>query len=181
MICKNLQTSRHWPLPSFFVIDPGDPYKVDQIPPSRITDFKVTAHLPKEPYGPARLEFTWTAPGDDFSIGRAVKYKFYCGYFPNSLDYDSCKSISTTTKFARVPGTSEYFEETDFRDFDKEVFFAIRTSDERNESEESNIVSVFLKSMTTSKFVYIYFVTVTRVSISYARRERSRIFTQKMR
>ena len=155
MICKNLQTSRHWPMPSFFVIDPGDPYKVDQIPPSRITDFKVTAHLSKEPYGSARLRFTWTAPGDDFSIGRAVKYKFYCGQDRNNLDYDSCKSISTTTKFARVPGTSEYFEETDFRDFDKEVFFAIRTSDERNESEESNIVSVFLKSVTTSKFVFI--------------------------
>ena len=84
-----------------------------------------------------------------------MKYKFYRGQDRNNLDYDSCKSISTTTKFARVPGTSEYFEETDFRDFDKEVFFAIRTSDERNESEESNIVSVFLKSVTTSKFVFV--------------------------
>ena len=98
MICKNLQTSRHWPMPSFFVIDPGDPYKVDQIPPSRITDFKVTAHLSEEPYAPARLAFTWTAPGDDFSIGRAVKYKFYCGQDRNNLDYDSCKSIKKKWK-----------------------------------------------------------------------------------
>lgn len=151
-ILCHLDSSRHWPMPSFHVIDPGNPYE-DQVPPSKITDFKVSVHDNAD--GSARLKFTWTAVGDDYSIGRAVKYKFYCGYDRNSLDYDNCKALSSTTKFARVPGTSEYFEETDFRDFDKEVFFAIRTSDERNESEESNIVSVFLKSMTTSKFVYI--------------------------
>ena len=55
--------------------------------------------------------------------------------------------------FAHVPGTTEILVETDFRDFDKDIFFAIRTLDGINESEQSNIVSVFVESLktTTSK------------------------------
>ena len=55
--------------------------------------------------------------------------------------------------FAHIPGTTEILVETDFRDFDKEIFFAIRTLDGINESEQSNIVSVFVESLrtTTSK------------------------------
>ena len=94
--------------------------------------------------------FSWTAPGDDFSIGRASLYKIYCGYVRSNLDYDNCKSIGKTAMFVRVPGTQEILVEPDFRDFDKEVFFSIRTLDENNMSEESNIVSVFVKSVTTS-------------------------------
>ena len=28
----------------------------------------------------AGLNFTWTAPGNDFNHGRALYYKIYCGY-----------------------------------------------------------------------------------------------------
>ena len=61
--------------------------------------------------------------------------------------------------FAHVPGTTEILVETDFRDFDKDIFFAIRTLDGINESEQSNIVSVFvesLKTTTTSKGLIIF-------------------------
>ena len=52
--------------------------------------------------------------------------------------------------FAHVPGTTEILVETDFRDFDKDIFFAIRTLDGINESEQSNIVSVFVESLKTT-------------------------------
>ena len=41
----------------------------------------------------ARLNFTWTAPGNDFNHGRAHYYKIYCGYSRQNLSYHHCKSI----------------------------------------------------------------------------------------
>ena len=46
----------------------------------RITDFQIQIKNPKQPYGSATLNLTWTAPGDDFTFGRAFQYKIYCGY-----------------------------------------------------------------------------------------------------
>ena len=37
-----------------------------------------------------------------------------------------------------------------FTDFDKEVFFAIRATDGVNEADESNIVSIYIASVTTT-------------------------------
>ena len=124
---------------------------------SRVTDFQIQIQNPKQPYGSATLNLTWTAPGDDLTFGRAFQYKIYCGYQRFSLSYDNCKSISKTVLFAHIPGTTEILVETDFRDFDKEIFFAIRTLDGINESEQSNIVSVFVESLrtTTSKGLII--------------------------
>ena len=47
---------------------------------SRVTDFQIQIKNPKQPYGSATLNLTWTAPGDDFTFGRAFQYKIYCGY-----------------------------------------------------------------------------------------------------
>ena len=46
--------------------------KPDYFPPSRITDLKLKNYVNRTLY--ATLE--WTAPGDDYNIGRAFRYVF---------------------------------------------------------------------------------------------------------
>ena len=71
-------------------------------------------------------------------------------YFRENLSYHHCKSISDTAMYANPAGTEEIFIVNTFTDFDKEVFFAVRATDGANEAEESNIVSVFIASITTT-------------------------------
>ena len=52
--------------------------------------------------------------------------------------------------YANPARTEEIFIVNTFTDFDKEVFFAVRATDGANEGEESNIVSVFIASITTT-------------------------------
>ena len=52
--------------------------------------------------------------------------------------------------YANPARTEEIFIVNTFTDFDKEVFFAVRATDGANEAEESNIVSVFIASITTT-------------------------------
>lgn len=145
--------SRIFPLPSFHVENPYDTLH-DSIAPNRITDLSVTFEKLEHAYETSTsLEFRWTAPGDDFNVGRASYYKIYCGYNTTHLSYHDCKSLSETAMYAHPAGTQETFRVNRFTDLNRVVFFAIRTTDGSNEAEESNIVSVFVPSVTTtSKF-----------------------------
>ena len=52
--------------------------------------------------------------------------------------------------YASSSGSAEIFHVDTFTDFDREVFFAILTSDGSNEAQLSNIVSVFINAITTT-------------------------------
>ena len=79
-----------------------------------------------------------------------MQYAYLAPYFRENLSYHHCKSISDTAMYANPAGTEEIFIVNTFTDFDKEVFFAVRATDGANEAEESNIVSVFIASITTT-------------------------------
>ena len=96
------------------------------------------------------MKFTWTAPGNDLNFGRALYYKIYCGYQPNQLSYHDCKSLSESAMYANPSGTLETFQVQNFDDFDREIFFSIKATDGTNEAEASNIVSLYIHSLTTS-------------------------------
>ena len=139
--------SRFWPLPSFHVVQLNG-YQIDTIPPSRITD--LTIQIESLNFRAQTLIFTWTAPGDDFNFGRAMYYKIYCGNDRNDLSYHNCRSIDVTLVSAHESGTQERYE-FEFSTFDTEVFFAVRASDSaRNLGEESNIVAIYVPTITTT-------------------------------
>ena len=79
-----------------------------------------------------------------------MQYAYLAPYFRENLSYHHCKSISDTAMYANPARTEEIFIVNTFTDFDKEVFFAVRATDGANEAEESNIVSVFIASITTT-------------------------------
>ena len=79
-----------------------------------------------------------------------MHYAYLAPYFRENLSYHHCKSISDTAMYANPARTEEIFIVNTFTDFDKEVFFAVRATDGANEAEESNIVSVFIASITTT-------------------------------
>ena len=135
-------------MPSFHVIDHDSPFN-DTIPPSRITDLQVSIKDP-ELYGAASINFTWTAPGDDFNWGKALYYKVYCGFARDQLSYHDCSAITQTVMYARAPGSQELLREPSYREFDRELFVSVRTSDGVNEAEFSNIVSIYVESPTTT-------------------------------
>ena len=77
-------------------------------------------------------------------------YKIYCGYGRQNLSYHDCHSLDVTLVSAHESGNTERYEFS-FKDFDKEVFFALRASDgARNVADESNIVTIFVPQGTTT-------------------------------
>ena len=65
--------------------------------------------------------------------------------------------------YANPAGTEELFTVNTFTDFDKEVFFAIRATDGPNEAEVSNIVSIFIHSITTTTSMYAGAMTIVEI------------------
>ena len=95
---------RYFPLPSFYVETPNSAFH-DTIPPSPIRDLQLFHSKPQTHADISiSLNFTWTAPGNDFNHGRALYYKIYCGYTRENLSYHHCKSISETIQYANPAG-----------------------------------------------------------------------------
>ena len=143
----NGSLQRFWPLPSFHMREPNL-YRLDTIPPSRITDLKI--QVEDLNFGAKNLIFTWTAPGDDFNFGKARYYKIYCGNDRNDLSYNDCRAIDVTLVSTQEAGSQERHVFT-FSTFDTEVFFGVRACDAAfNLGEESNIAGVYVPTGTTT-------------------------------
>ena len=131
-----------------YFINNGIPEIKDIFPPSRITDLHISRHVNTS----LQVYLSWTAPGDDFTSGRAASYDIRCStnrthmedqYFnittlPVHASSVPPPDISGTVQVAivTVPWTSQVF------------YYGIVSSDqEGNTSPLSNIVTVWVREI----------------------------------
>ncbi|XP_049627204.1 calcium-activated chloride channel regulator 4-like [Suncus etruscus] len=123
--------------------DNYNPSTKDYFPPSKITDLEATRDG-------NTITLTWTAPGDDFDVGKAQQYKIRKS--KNILDlkdnFDGAEEVSTKNLIPKEANSKEIFvfeQENVTEENATHMFFAIRSVDDSNLSSEiSNIVQVAL-------------------------------------
>jgi len=98
----------------------------DSIPPSAISDLSV---IKTEA---TRITLSWTATGDDSTVGRASSYDVRYSFSPvNSGNFDSAFQVLGEPK-PQPAGSSESFTVTGL-DFNTTYYFAVRAFDEWNQ------------------------------------------------
>ncbi|XP_055979507.1 calcium-activated chloride channel regulator 4-like [Sorex fumeus] len=114
----------------------------DYFPPSQITDLEATREG-------NMITLTWTAPGDDFDVGKVQQYVIRKS--GNILDlkdnFDSALEVSTKNLMPKDANSKETFtfEEENVREDATHIFFAIQSVDESGKkSEISNTAQVAL-------------------------------------
>ena len=124
--------------------------KPDYFPPSRITDLKLKNYVNRTLY--ATLE--WTAPGDDYNIGRAFSYEIKCYTNPTVLVNEfTSKAIPVHQSLLPTPKTAGTIQDiTVALPWSNEVFYyAIVAMDESNNyGSVSNWVPVFVEEIKTT-------------------------------
>ena len=136
--------------------------KPDPYPPSRVTDLRVKEYVNQTLY--ATLQ--WTAPGDDYNLGRAFSYEIKCYTNPSVLMNDFNKAIPVppihesllpTPKEAGItqsitvalPWANEVF------------YYAIIAVDEaNNKGQVSNWVPVYVEEIKTTTQLDLTFKVV---------------------
>ncbi|XP_054996343.1 calcium-activated chloride channel regulator 4 [Sorex araneus] len=119
-----------------------NPSSLDYFPPNQITDLEATRE------GNV-ITLTWTAPGDDFDVGKAQRYIIRKS--GNILDlkdnFDGAEPVSTKKLTPKKANSKETFtfEQENVREDATHMFFAIRSVDDNNQTSEiSNIAQVAL-------------------------------------
>ncbi|XP_060629860.2 calcium-activated chloride channel regulator 1-like [Anolis sagrei] len=142
----------------------------DVFPPCKITDLKVELTEEEE------FHFFWTAPGNDFDVGKAERYEIKMSIDPLELretTFHSAISLNTSALIPEVAGTKQSFQYK-AENFTKEngtsIYFAIRAIDDSNNfGEASNIaiatmfVSEFLQPPSNNEYSKI--VTIVAITI----------------
>lgn len=97
----------------------------DTTPPAAITDLATTGRV-----GSDSVELSWTAPGDDGSVGRASSYDVRYAKTPIANDAEfSAASQATGEPAPATAGTTEYFTVTG-SESNTIYYFAIKSKDE---------------------------------------------------
>ncbi|XP_004603679.2 calcium-activated chloride channel regulator 4-like [Sorex araneus] len=120
-----------------------DPSFLDYFPPNQITDLEATREG-------NLITLTWTAPGDDFDIGKVRRYIIRKS--GNILDlkdnFDNALQVSTKNMIPKEANSKETFafeQDNATRENETHVFFAIQSVDDSDQkSEISNIAQVAL-------------------------------------
>uniref|UniRef100_A0A670IKC1 Calcium-activated chloride channel regulator 1-like n=1 Tax=Podarcis muralis TaxID=64176 RepID=A0A670IKC1_PODMU len=125
----------------------------DVLPPCKITDLEV------QQTGDGGFLLTWTAPGDDYDVGKAEMYEIKMGERPSELTnatFDRATPVDTAGLMTEVAGVKQSFHYKPVN-FTKEngtsIYFAIRCIDgSDNVGEISNIARavVFLPAWPSS-------------------------------
>ena len=116
--------------------------QADSVPPARVLDLRVDVLTSSQ-----QLEFSWTAPGDDYDEGRPTSYQLF--YSPNpelfyvggeAMAADLIESFSAV-KHAGGPESHRIFVKA----FNQNLFFAlVSVDDEGNVGGLSNIVKAYM-------------------------------------
>uniref|UniRef100_G1KAC3 VWFA domain-containing protein n=1 Tax=Anolis carolinensis TaxID=28377 RepID=G1KAC3_ANOCA len=130
-------------------VPPGNP--PDVFPPCKITDLEVELSKDKE------FLLSWTAPGNDYDMGKAERYEIRMSENPLELrdaTFHNATSLNTSgliPEFAGVKQSFLYNPENLQRENATSIYFAIRAIDENdNVGETSNIAGVVLLPDNTS-------------------------------
>ncbi|XP_065784052.1 calcium-activated chloride channel regulator 4-like [Muntiacus reevesi] len=122
---------------------PQSPSSLDLFPPSQITDLEATSHEDE-------ISLTWTAPGDDFDVGKVQEYIIRISESILDLrdNFDDALQVNTT---ALLPNEANSKETFTFKpgniseENETHIFIAIQSVDKSNlTSKVSNIVQVAL-------------------------------------
>lgn len=143
---NDIKDRRYWVGPSFYVTVPVDQSQGDRIPPSRITDLRVSQNHDV----PTEVTLEWTAPGDDWNEGQgtvflsekvlcwwqvlsAHYYRIFCGPSRTSLSYTECFSFrrNTLLVIAGEAGSSEFIK-LNLSVVNEEVYIGIKAYDNDN-------------------------------------------------
>lgn len=123
------------------------PSEIDLMPPASIRDLKIDV-LPKS----GQLMATWTAPGDDFDLGKVTGYRFIVAEnLSNLLDPRSAE-LQTLVGFQQPDqaGSQTSYQFGIARidqHYDKDLYIGLVAFDEvDNEASMSNIVNLHLTS-----------------------------------
>ncbi|XP_067582888.1 calcium-activated chloride channel regulator 4 [Pseudorca crassidens] len=122
---------------------PRDPSLTDVFPPSQITDLKATSDEDE-------ISLTWTAPGDDFDVGRVQKYIIrISGSILDLRDnFDDALQVNTTDLLPNEVNSKENFTFKPGNISEENathIFIAIKSVDKSNlTSRASNIAQVAL-------------------------------------
>ncbi|DAA31315.1 calcium-activated chloride channel regulator 4 precursor [Bos taurus] len=122
---------------------PQSPSFLDLFPPSQITDLEATSNEDE-------INLTWTAPGDDFDVGKVQEYIIRISESILDLrdNFDDALQVNTTALLPKEANSKETFtfkpgnisEENETH-----IFIAIQSVDKSNlTSKVSNIVQVAL-------------------------------------
>ncbi|XP_003220165.1 calcium-activated chloride channel regulator 1 [Anolis carolinensis] len=125
---------------SFLMTDVPAGYIPDVFPPCKITDLRVELTEEDE------FHFFWTAPGNDFDVGKAERYEIKTSINPLELrqvTFHHATSLNTSALIPEVAGIKQSFQYK-AENFTKEngtsIYFAIRAIDDSNNiGEVSNI------------------------------------------
>jgi hypothetical protein len=137
----------------------------DTIPPRSISD------LVGVPTSTTRIELTWTAPGDDGTVGRAIQYDLrYATSTITEETWDAASGVQNEPPPA-ISGIDESFEVTNLTPATL-YFFAIKTRDDAsNWSGVSNVLSVTTLSNVDPPAAVtdlaVTLVTTARLSVSW--------------
>ncbi|KAM5256400.1 calcium-activated chloride channel regulator 4-like [Ctenodactylus gundi] len=111
----------------------------DQFPPSSITDLSATLEGQK-------INLTWTAPGDNFDVGKAQKYIIRISENVTDLrdNFDGAIQLNTTDLLPKEANSKETFafKPENISESATHIFIAIKSADNNNVAEISNIAQV---------------------------------------
>jgi hypothetical protein len=96
----------------------------ESIPPSNVVDLAGRA------VGGSRFELTWTAPGDDYSIGTASRYDIRYSRQPIADDTDWNTAIQLSSLPAPKPSGEKETVTVEVGALNESYVFALRTADE---------------------------------------------------
>merc|ERR1719427_426013 len=131
-----------------YFIHNGIPEMKDIFPPSRITDLHISRHVNTS----LQVYLSWTAPGDDFTSGRAASYDIRYSTNRTHME-DQYFNITTLPVHASsvpppdISGTVQVVVVT--VPWSSQVFYygIVATDQAGNTSPVSNIVSVFVRDI----------------------------------
>ncbi|KAH0618443.1 hypothetical protein JD844_017651 [Phrynosoma platyrhinos] len=139
----------------------------DVFPPCKITDLEVIFN------GEGDFLLSWTAPGNDYDVGKAESYEIKMSINPLELrhsTFHSAISLNTSGLIPEVAGVKQSFQYK-AENFTKEngtsIYFAIRAIDDSNNvGETSNIAAVPLSQLLETPSVNEYnIVTIIIIAI----------------
>jgi len=136
---------------SEFYLLPGSVQRRDVFPPNRITDFRLANMSSNSLF----VTLSWTAPGDDFTLGKAFRYEIRCFTSKEALSQENFGEQGIPVHSSLVPVPEEQGSQqrcTVGVPWANEIFYyAIVAFDAAgNRGEVSNMMAVYVKEPTTT-------------------------------
>lgn len=152
---------------SEFYISSGSVQKRDVFPPNRVTDFKLANYFNNSLF----VTLSWTAPGDDFTMGKAFRYEIRCFTAQEALSEENFGEQGILVHSSLVPSPEAQGVEqrcTVGVPWPNEVFYyAVVAFDAAgNRGEVSNSIAIYVNEpvTTTSEASTIKFSNMKDVS-----------------